>query len=240
MFDYVFDPETSQSFEIGLKGEFPAQRLRLNMALHRTDIDDLQVTSVQEGGLVLLNAASVETWGGEVELTWLPADRLTLSLGYAKTVGEFRDFEEGPCWTAAPFHTNRPDPGDSTGGLNTTACDRSGDKLDHNPDQLRLAANQSFRINESIDGSLLLEYVRLGEAEIVSNDPFLKAPEHELLNLRLGLQLEEYDATVTLWGRNVLDEEYRMSGFSPIGVPGSVMSYPKEPATYGISLRKEF
>jgi iron complex outermembrane receptor protein len=44
-FDTVFEPETSEAFELGMKSEFPEQALRLNIALHKTDTDDLQTIS---------------------------------------------------------------------------------------------------------------------------------------------------------------------------------------------------
>ena len=89
-------------------------------------------------------------------------------------------------------------------------------------------------------GFLLVEYSHLGESVTVSNDPFLDAPSYDLLNLRLGLQFERYDASLTLWGRNVLDEEYRYGGWTPIANDGKAVAGPREPATYGLTLRKLF
>jgi outer membrane receptor protein involved in Fe transport len=239
-FDYVFDSETSQALEVGFKGHFPKHRLRLNVALHRTDIDDLQVTAFTDTGFFLQNAGRVETWGGELDVSWLPTDSLQLTGGYAKTVGEFRDFENGPCWLPAPFHTGRPDPGDPTGGANTTACDRSGDDLDQNPDFLFLRAKQSFGLTDDLSGHVLAEYSHVGESEVASNDPFLRAPSYELLNLRLALRFERSDIDLTVWGRNVLDEQYRMAGFNPVAANGRVVAVPREPTTWGVTLRKNF
>jgi outer membrane receptor protein involved in Fe transport len=239
-FDYVFGPETSEALEIGLKADFPEQALRLNVALHRTDIDDLQVEYLGADGFYLQNAGMAETYGGEVELTWFPTESLTITGAYAKTEGEFKEFENSFCWRAAPFHTGQPDPGDPSGGQDTVACDRSGEDLHNNPDLLVLTANQAFALSDGIDGFFLIEYSRLGEAESTYHDPFHTAPSYELLNLRLGFQLNDYDAALTFWGRNVLDEEYRSTGFDPIGSNGLVVAIPGEPATYGITLRKNF
>ncbi len=240
VYDYVLGPETSRALELGLKTEFPRQRLRLDLALHRTQVDDLQVNSFDQGGFVLQNAAAVDTWGGELELSWRPTSTLALSLAWARTEGEFEDFDNGPCRSAAPFHTGQPDPGDPTGGENTGGCDRSGDNLDHNPEFLLLTARRSFRLADDIGGFLLAEYSRLGEADVPSNDPFLQAPSYDLLNLRLTLQFDRYDTWLTLWGRNVLDEHYRLAGNTPFASDGRVVSYPREPATWGVTLRKQF
>ena len=49
-FDPLFDAETSEAFELGMKADFPEQALRVNVALHRTDTDDLQTISFQGTG----------------------------------------------------------------------------------------------------------------------------------------------------------------------------------------------
>jgi outer membrane receptor protein involved in Fe transport len=238
--DYVFDPETSEAFEIGLKTDLPEQALRLNLALHRTEIQDLQIQGYTPAGFVLQNIGRADTWGGEVEITWSPTDSLTLTGAYANTVGEIEEWKNDICWVAAGFHTGQPDPGDPTGGENTTTCDRSGDDLPFNPDQLVLTAHQAFAVMDRIDGFLLVEYTRVGEAEVQSGDPFLSVPSFELVNVRLGFEFENYDTAITLWGRNILDEGYRLAGIDPVNQPGRVVATPLEPATWGITLRKRF
>ena len=141
----------------------------------------------------LQNAGKLDTYGGELEITWSPTDSLMLTGAYARTEGEFDDFENGLCWAAYPFHTGRPDPGDPSGGGNTLACDRSGDNLHNNPDFLLLSANQAFRVSESVGGFFLMEYTYIGKAKSTSQDPFHDAPSYQLLNLRLGLEFERFD-----------------------------------------------
>jgi len=238
--DYVFDPETSEALELGVKADFPDQALRLNAALHRTDVQNLQVVSISPSGLVLQNVGEVKAWGGEVELTWLPFDSLALTGSYSRTDGKAENWDNDICWIAARFHTGRPDPGDPTQGADPAGCDRSGDDLPFNPDLLILTANQSFNVTGGIDGFLLIEYSHTGDAEVESHDPYLRIPAYNLVNLRLGFQLREYDSTITLWGRNVLNEKYRMAGYDPIDEEGRVLATPREPATYGITLRMNF
>ena len=236
--DYVFDPETSAAFEIGMKSDFPDQALRLNLALHMTDYRDSQINTLGPDGWALQNAGKIDTWGGEVELTWLPTDSLTITGAYTRTEGTIKEWESDACWIAAQFHTGQPDPGDPTVGENTTACDRSGDDLAFNPDFLLLTAKQIFDVSDGTDGFVLVEYSQVGQATISSHDPFLQAPSYELLNLALGFDFEKYDSAITFWGRNVLDEKSRMVGYDPIGAEGRVVATPREPATYGITLRK--
>ena len=107
-FDTVFEPETSEAYELGMKSEFPEQALRLNVALHKTDTDDLQTISFQGTSFALDNAGTAETYGGEMDLLWLPTDNTTVTLGYAYNHAEYADFQEGPCWTGTPWQTANP------------------------------------------------------------------------------------------------------------------------------------
>ena len=118
----VFDAETSESWEVGMKAEFPAQALRVNLALHRTETDDLQTISFQGTGFALQNAGVAEAQGGELDLLWQPLNNTTVTLGYAYNDAEYDDFEAVDCWIGTVFHTGQPDPGANGDG----SCDRSG------------------------------------------------------------------------------------------------------------------
>ena len=167
-------------------------------------------------------------------------DALKITAAYAATRGEVEDWQNDICWVAARFHTGRPDPGDPTNGENTTGCDRSGDDLAFNPDQLVITAHQRFDVSEGVDGFLRVEYSYLGETELQSGDPFLRIPPSTLVHARLGFRFGNYDTDLTFWGRNILDEEHRMAGFDPLGQEGRVVATPLEPATWGITLRTSF
>jgi outer membrane receptor protein involved in Fe transport len=51
---------------------------------------------------------------------------------------------------------------------------------------------------------------------------------------------EKYDAQVTLWGRNVTDEDYSGTIADTVGQTGRSIAYYNEPATWGVTLRKDF
>ncbi|MFC6977434.1 hypothetical protein [Microbulbifer taiwanensis] len=72
------------------------------------------------------------------------------------------------------------------------------------------------------------------------NDPLMEQEAFGLLNLRAALQFADYDADLTLWGRNVTDERYRRVNFDAVIQTGTVMAYPGEPRSYGLSLNKRF
>lgn len=82
-----FDEEELETVEAGIKSEWLAHTLRLNAAVFRSEYTDIQITrlSAELGGVRLEeNAGSGESYGGELELTYLPFSdlRLGAALGY--------------------------------------------------------------------------------------------------------------------------------------------------------------
>jgi outer membrane receptor protein involved in Fe transport len=234
----AFDAENSESFEVGLKTDFPAQALRLNIALHRTDTEDLQTISFQGGSFALTNAGTAETYGAEIDLFWLPTETTTVTLAYAYNNGEYADFESGPCWTGTPWHTDQPDPGLQADG----SCDRSGGDISGNPEHVVvLTANQEFRLTDSLYGFIYGEYLYTDERMVdVNNDPVKYDDSFHIVNLRAGLLLERHATSLTLWGRNVTDEDSTDTITDAPAQDGRFVAYYKEPFTWGLTLRKDF
>ncbi len=236
--DTVFEPETSEAFELGMKTEFPEQALRVNIALHKTDTDDLQTISFQGTGFALDNAGTAETYGGELDLLWLPTESTTLTLGYAYNHAEYAEFENGPCWTGTPWQTSEPDPKDNGDGT----CDRSGGMVSGNPENsLATTLNQQLRLADNIGAFLHGEYIWADERMTdVNNDPEKLDGSYYVVNLRAGLVYEPWATTLTFWGRNVFDAESTNTIADPPAQDGRFIAYYEEPATWGISLRKDF
>lgn len=101
-----FDPETSTSYEFGVKSQFLNNALRLNANIFLVDYQDLQIQTATLGGIIIENAAEVETSGLEAELTYVVNSQLTLSANYAFLNGEFTAGEyDGNSVTYAPENT---------------------------------------------------------------------------------------------------------------------------------------
>jgi iron complex outermembrane receptor protein len=236
--DTVFEPETSEAYELGMKSEFPDEALRVNLALHKTDTDDLQTISFQGTGFVLDNAGTAETYGGEMDLLWLPTDNTTVTVGYAYNHAEYADFQNGPCWTGTPWQTSQPDPDANGDGT----CDRSGGMVSGNPENvLSLLADQQFRLTENLGAFAHGEYIWTDERMTdVNNDPEKLDGSFYVINLRAGLVFERYDTTLTFWGRNVFDAKCTTLIGDAVAQDGRFIAYYMEPATWGVSVRKTF
>lgn len=78
--DFVlFNPETVQSYEAGLKSELFDNRLRANLTLYRADYDDFIITALNaDGRFVTINAAQARIQGIEAELLYRATENLDL------------------------------------------------------------------------------------------------------------------------------------------------------------------
>lgn len=85
----VLKPETSNSYEIGVKAKGFDDKVRLDVALFHTTFDNYQANfpNVVGGAVItnLINAGTVSSRGVEADLTVRPISRLTLSANLALT-----------------------------------------------------------------------------------------------------------------------------------------------------------
>ncbi|WP_197484171.1 hypothetical protein, partial [Halioglobus sp. HI00S01] len=63
----------------------------------------------------------------------------------------------------------------------------------------------------------------------VNNDPVKYDGDYNLINVRAGLRYEPWDAYVTLWGRNLTDEEYTGTIADAPAQTGRFIAYYEEP-----------
>ncbi len=242
----LFTAETSKSAEIGFKGDI-GDRLRVAASIYQTDFEDFQANSFTGTGFNLRNAGDLEVKGVEIEWLWQVFDNTSITGYYAHNEGEFKSFLEGTCWDATTFHTRNPqepakpsvDPGFDSA---TMTCDRSGEALPYNPeDRFNLGITQNFPIGAN---ELFIRAEYSHTSEFLSdgdNDPLTRMDDFGILNVRVGLNIDSWNSTLTLWGRNVTDERYYTGSFDPPLLDnGRMNSYPSEPATYGITFRKHW
>lgn len=94
-----YDPETVDGFEVGVKGDFLDNRLRVNLAMFWNSYTDLQRTVIvplpgaanpQE--TVTDNAATADIRGIELELTAVPLDGLQIDVGLGILDAEYGSF----------------------------------------------------------------------------------------------------------------------------------------------------
>ena len=185
-----FDTETLLNYELGLKGRYFDDTVQLRVAAFFMDRDDMQLKGWYNEGPTFVdyidNAASGENIGLEFEALWQLSSRLELFLNLGWLDTEIDNFIV-------------------KGG--SGLLDKSGREQAHAPKyQFNIGGRFDFG-----DGF----YARL-EAE--GKDSFYFSDSHdqqsdsyELLNASFGYQSLHWD--ITLWARNLTDEDYATRGF---------------------------
>ena len=74
-----YEPETVDSYEIGIKSNTPDGRLRLNLAFFHADYENLQVIIRESINPITVNGGSADLQGAELEAVWISADGWSIS-----------------------------------------------------------------------------------------------------------------------------------------------------------------
>lgn len=176
-----FDSETSLAYEVGVKTSWLDDRLLANLSLFKTDLEDYQVVGFDLPNLVttVLNAASADIWGIELDLRAKPTDRIDIiaSFGYLNT--EFKEFTDA-----------------------ITGRDLSGNQLPNSPEYTYGLAAQ-YRDPGGFFGRLELSGFGtyfFDQTNDVKQNPFA------LVNVRIGYEFDEFG--VYLYANNLFDQDY--------------------------------
>ena len=244
-FNPIFDAETSESFELGIKKDFVEHNVRLNAAMHYTNVDDFQANTFNGTGFNLQNAGDYEVSGLEIEATWLPTETIEVNVSYARVDAEYKTFERGNCWNAYTWHTGIVDPGqESTDPIKPNPyCNRSGDRPSGEPKNSgTVSIKKAFNLTDNIYAYVQSSYSYSGNMiSDGSNDPYSKQDGFGLVNMRFYINVMDYDTDIIFWGRNILNQEYiNRTNFNTTIQNGKLNAYVSEPATFGITVKKRF
>ncbi|GGF54924.1 TonB-dependent receptor [Alteromonas lipolytica] len=239
-FDPVFQAETSRSWELGYKLEIPDHDLRLNLALHKTDIDDFQASTFTGTGFNLQNAGSIATKGLEVDLQWFPLASTQLSVNFARNLARFDSFANGTCWVAYSWHTGIDDPGRQNPA--DPFCSRAGDRIGFEPENRYTLGLEHYVDVLDIPTTVRVDYMYTGDLYLDdTNDPYKHVGSFELVNASWMWEIPAWDSQIIVWSKNLLDKDYvAKNGFDVPVQAGKIMAYPGMPRTYGITLRSHF
>lgn len=190
-----YNPEKVNAYEVGVKTEVLDRKLRLNLALFRTDYKDKQqevsraISIPPFFGTTVTNAASARIQGVEAEATAVPMAGLTLSGSVGYLDAKYRDFV-----------------GNITGQLVT---DNSNLKIVRTPDWTASAsADYNFDLaGGTVDMGARLRYVDDMEL-IVTNDPLGHTRPVAYLDASLGYgrEIGNVQWKLKVYGRNLTDK----------------------------------
>lgn len=225
--------EELDAYELGLKTTLFDGTTTLSAAVFHYDMKNLQVQflSLLAGGAVTFeNAPAAEIDGMDFDITsqimpdLLPG--LILTAGGAFLDARFTEFPEGQGF-------------DSSTGLYTTGNNFNGKRIPRSPEfSGNLGLSQTININMGNTLEISVDYYyNSGFFYLAENSDFSEEGKYDLLGARVSYFYEPYSLRVTLYGKNILDEQYNYSRFtSDFGSSDHVAP----PAQYGVRVNLDF
>lgn len=223
-----FDKETVTSYEIGMKSDLLDRRLRLNLALFQTDIEDLQVTRFFQpqgstfGEFLTENAGQAESDGAELEVIWQPVDALKFGGSYTYLDAKYTDF------TGLP--SVEPD------GTILDPATFNGKRLRQAPENMYNVFGQYTVDVGRGKITTRVDFYHTDEFFFdPSNHPITASWAYDLWNARIAFETEDGRWRVALWGKNLGDEQYLTHLFTQRGGRIS-FGLPGDPRTWGVTV----
>ncbi len=211
-FEPIYDAERTTSFELGAKTTWLDGRLQANGAVFLTAYDDQQLFILSGPTQGIVNIAETEIRGAELELRAKPTPALDLSVSLSHLDSEIEKYDG-----TEAFVGNRV------------------------PLTYEWSANASAQYAFSVGAAEVSFWVgyewRTGNYWHVDNMD--RQDTLNLVNARIGVDLNAW--RVTLWARNLFDEEYTEEFFANefLGLFSDIR-YPGTPRRYGASVMYRF
>jgi outer membrane receptor protein involved in Fe transport len=222
-------PEITETFEIGFKSRFDWGTL--NVAYFDQKIEDFQASIFQGAGFAVINAGESSSQGLEFDSVIDVTDNLTLSLSGIWMNAEYDSFEGAPVLSGGDV--------DLADGVQDGIGDLSGAEVSGIPEFAgSVGVNYS---RELVNAELFVraDWQFESETRIGENLPEDLTREVSTINASVGLNFNN-GLEAMAWARNLNEDEYYTSGFPTTLQSGSFSTYPNQPRTYGVTLRKRF
>lgn len=217
--NFEFEEEEVTSFELGAKLTLAEGAAQLNVALFRSEYDDLQVSALNSADTTFNvgNAASAITQGLEMDVKWAATDRLTLNFAGAYLNAEYDDYENAPCNTDQIITGGCPNPVSQTQDLSEEA-------LQYAPDlSLTASAEYIWSLSDSLELTGFVQLTHSDEFALsLDLDPNLMEDSYTKVNARLTLGEVEGRWELSLVGRNLSDKT--TTNFGNDGLGGGFMA----------------
>lgn len=198
-----FEEETVLAYDVGFKTDLADGRVRLNGSIYYYDRKDVQQNAGDPTSVVAIkriaNIGDVEAHGAELDLTWVPTDRLMFKLGLGVADSEVSEssFVQSSSLPLLPDSslegTNTPNYSDFTINFTGRWDQPVGEDLD-------MFVQVDGRYQSDMDLSVITDPI---EAAV------FREPGYALFNLRAGLGSNADKWQLLAFVENVADEEYR-------------------------------
>ncbi len=219
----VVRPEELQAYELGMKSTLFDRRMIFNGAAYFYDYEDLQVLQVVAASTVLLNAATVEIYGLDADVEFAVTDKLVLRGGLSLIEGEYSSFGSAPTSVS-----NMPSPGNTI-----LPGDAAGNQTARTP-EYQLIVGGTYDFSDQLSFSVNLNHT---DSYAWEADNRLEEPSHDILNATLNWTSPDSRYGVSVWGKNLLDEEVNVFATA---LPFGDIAQAGAPLTAGITLKYNY
>lgn len=215
-----FDQEDVYAYETGMKTMLLNNALTFNSAIYYYDWRELQTNgTVADSGLVslrLFNAGDAKIYGAEIDALW-----------------------------RSPVHWEL---GAGVNWMKTKIVDANDPALESNKvanaPELMFNGVMRFNFDVNLLPVTLQTDVHYTDEHFFAadNEPVFQARSRWLVNGRVSVEIPDEDVLwqLALWGKNLTDKEYKVSGFEQFQFSGDSYFYYGEPRTVGAELKVSF
>ncbi|MEO1304860.1 MAG: TonB-dependent receptor, partial [Pseudomonadota bacterium] len=181
----VFEAETSDNFELGIKSQLFDNTVQANITAYRMDLEGFQDRAFDGISFVTRNVGELRQQGIEADLIWAPLDQLTINSGLSFLDSEFLDYQNASGLPGGPVQ-------DLTGGEAHFSPNVQG--------SLVVDWSDGLGFNDW-DYFLRAEMQYIGEQNVgatTNNSPQTVQDAYSLVNARIGLAASDNNWRLTL------------------------------------------
>ncbi len=242
----AFLPEISDNYEVGFKSTLRDGTMRLNGTYFHNIYENQQITvgRVIDGQPTadIINAEEAKIQGIELELLAQLSDSWAMTMTYGLMDGKYNSFTvDDYSYDPTTFVTTI-----TSRDLSDTPFGYSGDNGKSHTFDMAFIHTQSLSSGANVVSQIGLTK-RDNSWGTLRHTPGSDLPGYSLLDGRITYSLADGVTTITLWGTNLTDKEYRsgmlwQGGDPEIGDPslGMAADYWGQPRRFGIEWRRDF
>lgn len=224
-----YDAEEVLAYEWGIKSRWLDQRIQANVAVFYNDITNMQMSEFLGAYSDIQNAGSAKVAGLEFEFVAALTDDLLLNFNYGLLVPEYDKFVTYDVFTGAP----------------NVVTDSA--EFPYSPDNKWSLGLNYITETEFGEFSIGGDYSFVDDHFAFHNQPsadFTRIESYSVFNARISLKgIAGSDFNVSIWGKNITDEEYRINGVPMGDAMGNFIggiNYYGDPTTYGAEVTFTF
>jgi iron complex outermembrane receptor protein len=243
-----FEPEDVRDVEVGFKGDFLNNKLRINLAafhawqkgvqriINTTFVDDEGDTQLTQ---FVTNAGNAKTYGFEFEGTLIPWRGMTVDASAAYLHARYQKGSRIEQQQVGSTFVDVDRSGEPiTQAPKWTASIGGTQELEFEPGTLKLHADYAYISNRYFDYFTTGDPAQQAAVAIANQASLIKG--YGLFNGQISFTLRDPEIEFMLWGKNLGGTKWFTNVFNSYTGLGSTLQFQGAPRTYGGSIAVRF